>query len=108
MNQQPLSSTPIRELRDNTLQSEYFLRVEAYLKKHQCTCGYMSDGSYLVLFPPGTVEEVYPNARILYSCTSLIRLPDGTVLRKRAHEPQREGQKRLVGLLFPKNVYEER
>ncbi len=78
-----LASVPIRELEINALDAQYVEPVRTYLaRKLGCSLTYLVDGRYLILFPPGTVEETWAGRSTCWTRGTVIRLASGPWFRK--------------------------
>jgi hypothetical protein len=103
MNAEPISSTPIQEVRDTMLNPAYFPQFRDYLKKAcGCCCTALDESTALIRFPEGTMEEEYANLSTTYKRETIIRLPNGIKLVKRVY-PSSEETTPLVALLLPKD-----
>jgi hypothetical protein len=103
MKDELVSSTPIWEIRDNMLNSVCFVQFQRYLEKEcGCSCTALDDGSVLISFPEGTIEEEYAGQSMTWKRETTIHLPNGVRLTKRVYPPTMEGGKLLVALLLPK------
>jgi hypothetical protein len=100
---QPTGTSPISELRDNTLNPNFIPHVNCFLQAHRGSCSYMSDGSCLFLFPPGTIET-RDDDRPYFSKSTII-FPSGLRLTKVVREPLLQEHRQLVSLLFPNQIY---
>jgi hypothetical protein len=106
MNAELVSSTPIDEMCDTMLNPASFIAFQRYLGKEcGCTCIALDDKSIIIHFPEGTMEEEYTGRSTMLKRETTIRLPNDVKLIKRVHLPMMEGQKELVALLLPKNVF---
>jgi hypothetical protein len=108
MKAEPVSSTPIQEVRDNMLNPAYFAHFQRYLEKAcGCCCTVMDDKSVVVHFPEGTLEEEYAGQATVWRRETTIRLPNGVKLIKRVYPPMIEGEKMLVALVLSQGVFEK-
>jgi hypothetical protein len=105
MNAEPVSSTPIKEVRDTMLNPAYFSQFRDYLETTcGCSCTALDDTSALIRFPEGTMEEEYANMASAWRKETIIRLPNGIKLLKRVYLA-REGKTDLIALLLPKDAH---
>jgi hypothetical protein len=104
MNTEPISSTPIQEVRDTMLNPAYFPQFREYLENEcGCCCTSLDETTALIRFPEGTMEEEYANLSTAYKRETIIRLPNGIKLVKRVY-PSSEEKPPLVALLLPKDA----
>jgi hypothetical protein len=101
--EQPVRSTAIREL-EIEIDPIHALACESYLKEKGCTMAYKSTGFYVVLFPPGTVEEQYAGRGGLYTQETTIKLPNGTMFRTIKASPVNGVGRVRVSMYFPNEI----
>ena len=96
----PLLTKPLTTI-VMSLDPRYLSRVTRYLEGLQCTVRQEGEG-YRVIFPEGTVEEVYMGQSTQWTTRTTVRLPAGTTLTKLVSHPLNETQTQRTLLAFPK------
>jgi len=106
--EQPLLSTPLREIEIDQVEQRYLTRVRFYLEQElQCCMIYVRErATYLIQFPEGTVEETYRGQSTPWTYRTNLRLPGGTTLQKYVTAPLNPMQRGRTMLAFPTRILE--
>lgn len=98
---------PIIEIRLEMMDQDNALKARNYLEGQlHCRMTYMSEGYYLVKFPDGTVEEECPEPNPRYREETVIKLPNGAMLRKCVKWPCLHLGCTHIRLLIPEGLEE--
>lgn len=107
-NNKLLRSRPISEIKIDSMERQYVTRVQWYLEQelHRRMTFLSDQRGYLIHFPEGTLEEVYPGQSTGWTYKTTIRFPNGATLTKYVTSPLSSTQRGLTMLTFPTALLE--